>query len=75
MQLLFHGIQLDQSPTKNRQENQDQECNECPQHRFRRRNIEDVLKIALTKPLKRVDWVEVDQISKKDKPKKELSTH
>ena len=39
------------------------------------KNIEDVLKIALTKPLKRVDWVEVDQISKKDKPKKELSTH
>ena len=32
-------------------------------------------KVALTKPLKRVEWVEVDQISKKDKLKKELSTH
>ena len=39
------------------------------------KNIEEVLKIALTKPLKRVEWVEVDQISKKDKLKKELSTH
>ncbi len=39
------------------------------------KNIEEVLKVALTKPLKRVDWVEVDQISKKDKIKKELSTH
>ena len=28
------------------------------------KNIEEVLKIALTKPLKRVEWVEVDQISK-----------
>ena len=39
------------------------------------KNVEEVLKVALTKPLKRVEWVEVDQISKKDKPKKELSTH
>ena len=39
------------------------------------KNVEEVLKIALTKPLKRVEWVEVDQISKKDKLKKELSTH
>ena len=39
------------------------------------KNVEDVLKVALTKPLKRVEWVEVDQISKKDKLKKELSTH
>ena len=36
---------------------------------------EEVLKVALTKPLKRVEWVEVDQISKKEKLKKELSTH
>ena len=39
------------------------------------KNVEEVLKIALTKPLKRVEWVEVDQISKKEKLKKELSTH
>ena len=39
------------------------------------KNIEEVLKIALTKPLKRVEWVEVDQMSKKDKIKEELSTH
>ena len=36
------------------------------------KNIEEVLKIALTKPLKRVEWVEVDQMSKKDKIKEEL---
>ena len=39
------------------------------------KSVEEVLKVALTKPLKRVDWVEVDQISKKEKLKKELSTH
>ncbi len=39
------------------------------------KNVEEVLKVALTKPLKRVEWVDVDQISKKEKPKKELSTH
>ena len=39
------------------------------------KNVEEVLKIALIKPLKRVEWVEVDQISKKNKLKKELSTH
>ena len=39
------------------------------------KNVEEVLKVALTKPLKRVEWVEVDQITKKDKLKKELSTH
>ncbi len=39
------------------------------------KNVDEVLKVALTKPLKRVEWVEVDQISKKDKDKKELSTH
>jgi len=38
-------------------------------------NVDEVLKIALTKPLKRVEWVEVDQIAKKDKTKEELSTH
>ncbi len=39
------------------------------------KNVDEVLKVALTKPLKRVEWVEVDQISKKDKIKEELSTH
>ena len=39
------------------------------------KNVDEVLKVALTKPLKRVEWVEVDQLSKKDKLKKELSTH
>jgi len=36
------------------------------------------LKVALTKPLKRVEWVEVDQITGKNKgknKKEEISTH
>ncbi len=39
------------------------------------KNVDEVLKVALTKPLKRVEWVEVDQLSKKEKLKEELSTH
>ena len=39
------------------------------------KNVDEVLKVALTKPLKRVEWVEVNQIAKKEKDKKELSTH
>ena len=39
------------------------------------KNVDEVLKVALTKQLKRVEWVEVDQISKNEKTKKELSTH
>ncbi len=39
------------------------------------KNVDEVLKVALTKPLKRVEWVEVDQLSNKNKSKKELSTH
>ena len=39
------------------------------------KNVDEVLKIALTKPLKRAEWVEVDQISEKNKSKEELSTH
>jgi ATP-dependent Lon protease len=39
------------------------------------KNVDEVLKVALTKPLKRVEWVDVDPISKKEKLKKELSTH
>ena len=38
-------------------------------------NVDEVLKVALTKPLKRVDWVDVDPISKDNKSKEELSTH
>ena len=38
------------------------------------KNVDEVLKVALVKPLKRVEWVEVDQLSK-DKIKKELSRH
>ena len=38
------------------------------------KSIDEVLKVALTKNFKRVEWVEVDQISKKNKDK-ELSTH
>ncbi len=35
------------------------------------KNVDEVLKHALTKPLKRVEWVEVDQLSggRKDKTK------
>jgi ATP-dependent Lon protease len=39
------------------------------------KSVDEVLKVALTKPLNRVEWVEVDQISNKDKSKQELSTH
>ena len=39
------------------------------------KNVDEVLKVALVKPLKRVEWVEVNQISKEEKGKKELSTH
>ncbi len=39
-------------------------------------NVEDVLKIALTKNLKRVDWVEIDPSASKGKSKSEnLSQH
>ena len=38
------------------------------------KNVDEVLKVALTKPL-RVEWVDVDPISKKEKNKEELSTH
>ena len=39
------------------------------------RNVDEVLKVALTKKLKRVEWVEVNPISKGSKDKEELSTH
>ncbi len=38
------------------------------------KNVDEVLKVALTKPLKRVEWVEVDQISNKTKTKEEIRT-
>ena len=34
------------------------------------KNVDEVLKVALTKPFKRVEWVDVDQITKKIKAKK-----
>ena len=34
------------------------------------KNVDEVLKVALVKPLKRVEWVEVDQIAKKEKSKR-----
>ena len=36
------------------------------------KNVDEVLKVALTKPLKRVEWVEVEQISDKSKDKLEF---
>ena len=39
------------------------------------KNVDEVLKVALTKPLKSVEWVEVEPIAEKNKEKKELSTH
>ena len=39
------------------------------------KNVDEVLKVALTKQLKRVEWVEVDQLANKEKNKKEISTH
>ena len=38
------------------------------------KNVDEVLKVALTKGLKRVEWVEVDQISNKSKTKEEIRT-
>ena len=34
------------------------------------KNVDEVLKVALTKPLKRVEWVDVDQISNKKKQRR-----
>ena len=38
------------------------------------KNVDEVLKIALTKNLKRVEWVEVEQLSK-NKIKEESKAH
>ena len=34
------------------------------------KNVDEVLKVALTKPFKRVEWVDVDQIQKKKKKRR-----
>ena len=39
------------------------------------KNVDEVLKIALTKNLKRVEWVEVEQISKTKSKEQTKSTH
>ncbi len=39
------------------------------------KNVDEVLKIALTKNLKRVEWVEVEQISKSKSKEQTKSTH
>ena len=39
------------------------------------KNVDEVLKIALTKNLKRVEWVEVEQISKTKTKEETKSTH
>ena len=39
------------------------------------KNVDEVLKVALTKKLNRVEWAEVDPMSSKSKGKEELSTH
>ena len=38
------------------------------------KNVDEVLKIALTKTLKRVEWVEVEQIPSKNKSKSAISS-
>ncbi len=38
------------------------------------KNVDEVLKVSLTKPLKRVEWVEVDQIQGKSKNKSSITT-
>ena len=36
------------------------------------KNVDDVLKVALIKPFKRVEWVDVDQIADKRKSKRRV---
>ena len=36
------------------------------------KNIDEVLKVALTKPFKRVEWVDVDPISDKKKKQRRI---
>ena len=37
------------------------------------KSVDEVLKIALTKTLKRTEWVEVEQIAKKDNQKPQIN--
>ena len=40
------------------------------------KNVDEVLKIALTKPLKRVEWVELDEVNRnKDNKNETTSRH
>jgi hypothetical protein len=39
------------------------------------KNVEEVLKVALTKPLKRVDWVEIDNVKKTKDSSEVTSRH
>jgi len=40
------------------------------------KNVDEVLKVALTKKLKRVEWVEIDNVKKTKENKTEItSTH
>ena len=36
------------------------------------KSVDEVLKVAFTKPFKRVEWVDVDQISKKTKKQRRV---
>ena len=38
------------------------------------KNVEEVLKVALTKPLKRVEWVEIDNVKKTKEDKTEVTS-
>ena len=38
------------------------------------KNVDEVLKIALTKSLKRIEWVEIEQIKKTDNQKNPVSS-
>ena len=38
------------------------------------KNVDEVLKVALTKPLKRVEWVEIDNVKKTKDEKSEVTS-
>ena len=38
------------------------------------KNIDEVLKVALTKPLKRVEWVELDDVKKSKSQSSEVTS-
>ena len=37
-------------------------------------NVDEVLKVALTKPLKRVEWVELDEVNRNKVSKSETTS-